>query len=388
MKKLDSFNQSIKVPAYVPWISKEDKDAVLKSLSQTMLTLGPTLEKFESMFAKYTKSKHAVAVSNCTAALHLSLKALGIEKGDEVIIPDLSFIADANAVIATGAIPVLADIENDGFSISIKSIKQKITRKTKAIIPIHIYGEVCKIMEIHDIAKSNNISVVEDCAHAIGTFYKGKHVGNFGSMGCFSFYPTKNMTTAEGGMVITDSSKLAEKVRQLRSHGMTKSLAKRYSSKYPWLFDVKEPGYNYRLDEIRSALGISQLRRINKINALRKKAAAYYTTNLAKAKGIIIPRIVDDKSHSYHLYTIRVTKSFGMSRDRLYNLLRKNGIRTTLYWTPIHEYTAYKKFVKNSSDYTNTKKTYEEILALPLYPTISRSKQKRVIDCIIRNSKN
>lgn len=387
MKKLNSFNQSIKVPAYVPWISKEDKDAVLKSLSQTMLTLGPMLEKFESMFAKYTKSKHAVAVSNCTAALHLSLKALGIEKGDEVIIPDLSFIADANAVIATGATPVLADIENDGFSISVKSIKQKITRKTKAIIPIHMYGEVCKIMEIQDIAKSNNLSVVEDCAHAIGTFYKEKHVGNFGSMGCFSFYPTKNMTTGEGGMVITNSSKLAEKIRQLRSHGMTKSLAKRYSSKYPWLFDVKEPGYNYRLDEIRSALGISQLRRINKINILRKKAAAYYTTNLAKVKGIITPLIVDDESHSYHLYTIRVTKDFGMSRNKLYNLLKKNGIRTTLYWTPIHEYTAYKKFAK-SKDYPNTKKTYEEILALPLYPTISHSKQKRVIDCIIRNSKN
>jgi len=388
LKKRDSFNQSIRVPAYVPWISKEDKDAVLKSLNQTMLTLGPTLEKFELMFAKYTQSKHAVAVSNCTAALHLSLKALGIQEGDEIIIPDLSFIADANAVIATGATPVLADIENDGFSISIKSIKQKITRKTKAIIPIHMYGEVCKIMEILDVAKSNNLYVIEDCAHAIGTFYKGKHVGNFGSMGCFSFYPTKNMTTAEGGMVITSSSKLAEKIRQLRSHGMTKSLAKRYSSKYPWLFDVKEPGYNYRLDEIRSALGISQLRRIDKINALRKKAATYYTTSLAKVKGIITPTIVEDRSHSYHLYTIRVTKNFGMSRNELYNLLRKNGIRTTLYWTPIHEYTAYKKFVKNSKNYPNTEKTYEEILALPLYPTISRSKQKQVIDCIIRNARD
>jgi len=388
LKKKDSFDQSIKVPAYEPWISNDDKKAVLKSLNQTMLTLGPNLDKFESMFAKYTKSKHAIAVSNCTAALHLSLKALGVEKGDEVIIPDLSFIADANAVIATGATPVLADIESDGFSISVKSIKQKITRKTKAIIPIHIYGEVCKIMEILDVAKSNNLSIIEDCAHAIGTFYKRKHVGNFGAMGCFSFYPTKNMTTAEGGMVTTNSSKIAEKIRQLRSHGMTKSLAKRYLSKYPWLFDVKEAGYNYRLDEIRSALGISQLRRINKINMFRKNAAAYYTTNLAKVKGIIAPAIVNDRSHSYHLYTIRVTKSFGISRNKLYNLLRKDGIRTTLYWTPIHEYTAYKKFVRSSKDYPNTKKAYGEILALPLYPTISRSKQKQVIDCIIRSAKN
>lgn len=388
-KQIDVFNHlSIKLPAFEPWISNNDKKAVLKSLDQTMLTLGPNLEKFESVFSKYTGSKYAIAVSNCTAALHLSLKALGVGKGDEVIVPDLTFVADANAVLATNATPKIVDIEKDQFFMSLKAIKQKTTSKTKAIIPVHIYGESCKIDEITDFANSNNIQVIEDCAHAVGTFYKGKHVGRYGIVGCFSFYPTKNITTAEGGMIITDSSTLAKKIKQLRSHGITKSLSERYSSKYPWLFDVKEAGYNYRLDEIRSALGISQLSRINKINELRKKAAFYYTDRLKKTQGIITPVKKNDKSHSYHLYTIRITKNYGLSRNQLFNILKENGIRTTLYWLPLHKFTAYKKFIKNSKEFPNSSEIYEQILALPLYPTITRRQQDQVIDCILRHEKN
>ena len=331
------FNKkSIKVSAYEPWISDADKKLVMRSLDQTMLTLGPNLEKFEKMFAKYAKTKDAIAVSNCTAALHLSLMALGIKKGDEVIVPDLTFIADANAVLAVGAKPVLADIE-DNFSISIKSIRKKISKNTKAIIPVHIYGETCNMGEIMDVTKENNIKIIEDCAHAVGTFYKGKHVGGFGETGCFSFYPTKNMTTAEGGMVTTNSTEIAEKIRQLRSHGMTRSLSDRYKQGYPWVFDVKEPGYNYRLDELRCALGISQLARITKINQLRKKASKYYTNKLKNIRGLILPKIVDDGSHSYHLYTVRITKDYGRTRDELFEFLRDNGIRTTVYWLPLHK---------------------------------------------------
>ena len=374
------------VSAYKPWISNNDKKVVLRSLNQTMLTLGPNLEKFEKAFAKYTKTKDAIAVSNCTAALHLSLMALGIKKGDEVIIPDLTFIADANAVLAVGAKPVLADID-DNFSISITSIKKKFSKNTKAIIPVHIYGEACNMNEITGIAESNNIKIVEDCAHAVGTFYKGKHVGGFGKTGCFSFYPTKNMTTAEGGMVTTNSTAIAQKIRQLRSHGMTRSLSERYGKGYPWEFDVKQPGYNYRLDEIRCALGISQLSRIKKINYLRKKAAKYYTDNMKNIKGLIIPKIVNDYSHSYHLYTIRVTKDYGRTRNELFEFLRDNGIRTTVYWKPLHKFTAYKKFIKNSKDVKNSAYIYEQIIALPLYPTISKKQQDVVIEHMLRFQK-
>jgi len=381
MKK-DFFRDSkIKFPAYEPWISIDDKKIINKTLSQSMLTLGPQLEKFEEDFCKYSKSKYAVAVSNCTAALHLSLMALEIGKDDEVIIPDLTFVADANAVLACNAKPVVADINKENFFLSISNVKKNITKKTKAIIPVHIYGQVCNIDEILDLAKDHNLKVVEDCAHAVGTFHKSKHVGTLGNTGCFSFYPTKNITTAEGGMVTTNSKEIAEKVRQLRSHGMTKSLKSRYSSEYPWVFDIVEPGYNYRLDEIRSALGITQLKRIKKINELRKKASLHYHKNLQNIPGIILPDMVNDKSHSYHLYTIRVTKPFKLSRNKLYKKLKDNGIRTTVYWMPIHEYAAYRKFAKKSS-IVNTVKTYDEILALPLFPNISKKHQDAVIKVI------
>ena len=386
MKKDFFEDKKIKFPAYEPWISDEDKKIVKKTLTQSMLTLGPQLEKFENDFCKYSKAKYAVAVSNCTAALHLSLMALGIKKDDEVIIPDLTFVADANAILACNAKPVIVDINKENFFLSISNIKKNITKKTKAIIPVHIYGQVCNIEEILDVAKDNNLKVIEDCAHAVGTFHKSKHVGTLGNTGCFSFYPTKNITTAEGGMVITNSEKIAEKVRHLRNHGMTKSLKSRYSSEYPWIFDIKQQGYNYRLDEIRAALGITQLKRIKKINELRKKASSYYNKNLQNIPGIILPDMVNDKTHSYHLYTIRVTKLYKLSRNQLFKKLKDNGIRTTVYWMPIHKYTAYRKFVK-TSNILNTTKIYDEILALPLFPNISKKHQDVVIK-VIKSVKN
>ena len=381
MKK-DFFKDSkIKFPAYQPWISTNDKNIVNKTLTQSMLTLGPQLEKFESDFSKYTKSKYAIAVTNCTAALHLSLKSIGLKQNDEVIIPDLTFVADANAILACNAKPVLADINKDNFFVSLSSIKKLITKKTRVIIPVHIYGQAYNIEELYDLAHDNNLKIIEDCAHAVGTFRNGKHVGTFGDTGCFSFYPTKNITTAEGGMVITNSKKIADKVKQLRSHGMTKSLKNRYSSGYPWVFDISEPGYNYRLDEIRAALGISQLKRINKINQLRKTAALYYNKNLQNIPGIILPDMKTDKTHSYHLYTIRIKHPYKLSREQLYKKLKDNGIRTTVYWMPIHKYTAYQKYAK-PSNLKNTKKIYNEILALPLFPNISKKHQDAVIKTI------
>ena len=381
MKK-DFFKDStIKFPAYEPWISKDDKLIVNKTLGQSMLTLGPQLEKFEAAFCKYTKSKYAIAVSNCTAGLHLSLKALGIKEHDEVIIPDLTFVADASAILSCNAKPVIVDINENDFFLSFTNLKKNITKRTKAIIPVHIYGQVCNIDEVLDVALDNNLKIIEDCAHAVGTFHNSKHVGTLGNTGCFSFYPTKNITTAEGGMVITNSKKIADKVRQLRSHGMSKSLKSRYSSEYPWIFDITEPGYNYRLDEIRASLGISQLKRIKKINELRKNAAFYYHSKLQNISGIVLPDMVNNKTHSYHLYTIRVTKLFKLSRNQLFKKLKQAGIRTTVYWMPMHKYTAFRKFA-NLSDVKNTSKIYNEILALPLFPSITKKHQDNVIKII------
>ena len=378
MKKDFFKDPKIKFPAYEPWISNEDKKIVNKTLSQSMLTLGPQLEKFESDFSKYSNAKYAIAVSNCTAALHLSLMALGIKKNDEVIIPDLTFVADANAILACNAKPVITDINKNNFFLSISNIKKNITKKTKAIIPVHIYGQVCNIEEILDVAKDNNLKVVEDCAHAVGTFHKSKHVGTLGNTGCFSFYPTKNITTAEGGMVITNSKQIAEKVRQLRSHGMTKSLKNRYSSEYPWIFDIIEPGYNYRLDEIRAALGISQLKRINQNNVKRKKAFLYYNSKLRNDERFILPKIFKNETHSCHLYVLRIQKNKKFTRDSLFKKLLKNGIRSSVHYKPLHQFSAYKKNGKIIDKLNVSKAIYNEIISLPLYPQIEQKQQDLV----------
>ena len=381
-KTVDAFGHaSIKVPFIIPEITKNDKNVVSNSLNSRLLTDGPKLRKFESIFAKFTGAKFAVGVSNGTAALHLSLKALGIGKGSEVIIPDITFVATASSVLLTGATPVLADVDED-LNISTSSIKKSITPRTKAIIPVHFAGKSCKINEITSIAKKNRISIIEDCAHAIGTITNNKHVGTFGQAGCFSFYPTKNFTTIEGGMVITNSKSTADFVRYARNHGITKTLVSRFSSGKPWDYDVENPGYNYRLDEIRASLGISQIKRVKKMNALRKKAADYYNKKLGNVGGIIVPDKSIGLGHVHHLYVIRITKKYGITRDLLFHKLSKKGIRTSVHYKPLHEFTIFKKMAKVFDSLSNSVDVYSQILSLPIYPSISKKQQDLVINNI------
>lgn len=369
-----------KVPFFKPWITNEDKKNISNSLNSTLLTAGPKLEKFEKEFAKMTGTKYAVGVSNGTAALQLSLRSLGIGKGDEVIIPDMTFIATASAVINNHAIPVLADIDKESFNISIESIKEKITEKTKAILPVHFAGKSCNMKKIVRIAKENNLFVIEDCAHAIGTKHDGKHVGTFGNAGCFSFYPTKNITTIEGGMIITNSRNVAQYIRSARNHGMTRSLMHRYSKGYPWDYDVVEAGYNYRLDEIRASLGLSQLKRLVKLNELRRKACRYYNSKLQDIKGIITPTVSSDDS--CHLYIIRIQKEYKNSRNSLYKKLLRNRIQTTVHYKPLHQFTLFKKKAIIHDKLTNSKRIYNESLSLPLFPQITRRQQNTVVRLI------
>lgn len=382
MKIKDAFNSSlIKVPFFHPEITAEDRKVVNDALNSPLLTDGPKLKEFEDKFAQFTGAKFAVGVSNATSALHLSLKACGIGKGDEVIIPDMTFVATANAVLLTGATPVLADIEKNDFNISVRSIEESISPKTKAILPVHFAGKTCDMNRIRKLAREKNLFVIEDCAHAIGARVKEKHVGLFGDAGCFSFYPTKNITTIEGGMVITNSKKISDYARTLRNHGILRSLSERYTKGKPWEYDVLESGYNYRLDEIRSALGLNQLKRIEELNLRRRKAFEYYNKQLGKKKGIVIPDIPKDNSHAFHLYIIRILQEYGISRDRLFSKLLKSGVRTTVHYKPIHEFSVFKKRAKIVSDLQNTNEVYREMLTLPLYPQITRALQ----DVVIKN---
>jgi len=331
------------------------------------------------MFANYTSVTHAVSVNSCTAALHLALRALNIGLGDEVIVPVFTFAATANAPLFVGAKPVFADVDERTFNVSPGSIRDKITEKTKAIIVVHYGGQPCDMKEIMQIAKQHDLYVVEDCAHSLGAEYMGQKTGNIGVMGCFSFYPTKIITTLEGGMVTTNDEKIAKQIRILREHGMTKSAFER-EKKATWYYDVVDLGYNYRLNEVQAALGMSQLERVEEINKKRIKAANYYTQKLKEIDGIIPPYEAEDRTCIYHLYVIRVTERYGIDRDELYRRLSAKGIGLSVHYTPLHLLTFYKRKLNyKKGDFLIAETVSKEILSLPLFPTISKAQIEYVV---------
>lgn len=375
---------SKKVSFFIPRISNDDKKKMFKTLDSIILTNGKNTEKFEKSFAKYSKSKYATAVSNATSALHLSLISLGIKKGDEVIVPNITFLATANSILMAGATPVIVDVNSHDHNIDVNSIKDSITKKTKAIIPVHMAGKSCKIDDIMRLARKNNLFVIEDCAHAIGTKFKNQHVGTFGDVGCFSFYPTKNLTTLEGGMIITNSKKISENSKISRNHGITRTLNERYSVGYPWEYDVKEFGYNYRIDEMRSTLGINQLKRINKINSSRRKSFRYYNKLLSKINGILLPDSENLQENSCHLYRIRIDKKqFGIDRNTVFKKLTQKNIITSVHYKPLSLFTIFKKKAKIYSSLHNSLEIYKNTLSLPFYTNISKSEQEKVVKALI-----
>lgn len=372
----------IRVPFFEPYLDAQDKNEIKRALSFKYLTNGPKLEEFENKFKKFTNAKFAIGVSNATSALHLSLKSLDIKKGDEVIVPNLTFVATANSVLATGATPVIVDIDEKTLNISSKSILKNLSKNTKAIIPVHFAGRSCDVKTISKIAKKHSLKIIEDCAHGIGTFFDKKHVGNFGDVGCFSFYPTKNITTVEGGMVITNNKQIANFVKLSRNHGISRSLLDRYSSGLPWEYDVENIGYNYRLDEIRSTLGISQLKKLKKLNDKRRRLFSRYNSGLSDISNIITPNEDDLKNNSCHLYVMRIKINSKINRDQLFKKLSSRGVGCSVHYKPLSELSIIKKKAIIRDDLSISKNVSKEILSLPLYPQLSNYKQDYVIRTI------
>jgi dTDP-4-amino-4,6-dideoxygalactose transaminase len=358
----------MQVPFFKPWITEQDKNAVVKALSSRWLTNGPILEKFENIFSKYLNVNHSIGVSNATSGLHLILRALSIGPTDEVIVPTLTFTATADVVTFCGAKPILADVNKDTFNILPSDIKKKITKNTKAIIVVHYGGQACEMDEIISISKKYGIKIIEDCAHALGSIYEKKYCGGIGTAGCFSFYPTKIITTGEGGMVTTNNQLIKKIVSGLRSHGMN-VIPRIREKKGLWNYDIREIGYNYRLDEIRASLGISQFSRINTINKMRIRIAKKYDKKLQKIKGITIPKTFTNRNHIFHLYTIKVAKDYPYTRNELFSMLNKNGIGSSVQYTPLHLLSYNKgKYIKNS--FPNANELKDQIISLPIYPTM------------------
>jgi dTDP-4-amino-4,6-dideoxygalactose transaminase len=376
------------IPFFDPWINDEDKKAVLDACKSRWLTGGPKAVEFEGLFAKSVGSKYAVSVNSCTAALHLAMRALNIGSGDEVIVPVLTFAATANAPIFCGAKPVFADIDEKTYNISPKSILDKISEKTKAIIVVHYGGQPCDMKEIMEIAEDHKVSVVEDCAHTVGATYSDKKAGSIGTIGCFSFYPTKIITTFEGGMFVTDDEVMAKRAKTWREHGMTKSAVDREKGA-SWYYDVVDLGYNYRLNDVQAAIGISQLKRLDVINRLRVNAANQYTERLKQIAGIITPYEAENRAHAYHLYVIRILeKEFGINRNKLFLQLSNKKIGLSVHYTPLHLLTFYKNLLHHKvGDFPVAEKIYPEILSLPIFPTITENQINEVVNQIKSSEK-
>lgn len=333
---------------------------------------GKYVREFENIFKERIQLPNALAVSNGTVALHLALVALGIGKGDEVIVPNLTFAASVNAIIYTGATPVLADVDPMNWNLSAETIRPLLSEKTKAIMPVHLYGHPCDMDGILDLAKEKNLFVVEDCAEALGSLYKGKPIGSFGDVSTFSFFGNKTITTGEGGMVLFQDSAIAEKASLLRDHGMSKE--KRY-----WHVEV---GFNYRMTNLQAALGVAQMERLDQFVTKKREIAEYYNSILKEIPGITLPPEERWAWNSYWLYTFLLPLG-DEERSRLTNGMNQDGIETRPIFFPIHEMPPYKNYVRG--DLSVSKTISRRGFSLPSSVNLTDEDRQRVGESLIRH---
>ncbi len=329
------------IPLFELNYDEAEEQAVLGVLRSRWISMGPKTLELESAFAAHVGASHAVAVTNCTAALHLSLAALGVGPGDEVIVPSMTFVATVNAVGYVGATPVFADIVGtDDFSINPEHVRRLITPRTRAILPMHYAGFPCDMDALGGIAREHGLFLVEDAAHAPASRYNGRHVGTFGDAGCFSFFSNKNLSCAEGGMVVTDREQVANRVRLMRSHGMT-SLSFDRARGHATEYDVVARGYNFRIDDIRAALALTQLKKLPADTAARARVFQGYVERMRPLHGVQIPYATAGHTPSYYIFPV-VLKDGGVERrNAVRQALGKRGIQTSVHYPAVHRFSVY-----------------------------------------------
>lgn len=372
---------------YLPYgqqqIDEYDIQAVVDVLKGDFLTTGPMVQQFEEAIAKYVGAKYAVSFSNGTAALHAACYAAGITEGDEVITTPMTFVASANCILYQGAKPVFADIDNETYNISPKSIEEKITNKTKAIIPVHFTGQPVELEAIQKIAKKNNLIIIEDAAHALGATYKNKKIGSIGDMTMFSFHPVKHITTGEGGVITTNNPLFYEKLVQFRTHGIERNPQKLLENHGPWYYEMQFLGYNYRITDIQAALGLSQLSKLDSFIKIRKKYVDIYSKEFSCLSEIIIPKQLPQTSSSWHLYIIRLnTKLLKCNRKEFYEALQRENIGVNVHYIPVHLQPFYQKLGYEKGICPQAENVYEEIITLPLFPKMTEADVWDVIQAV------
>ena len=369
-----------KIPLSDIDITSAEEKATVKVLRSKWLSMGEVTQAFEEKFKKAHQAEHSIAVSNCSTALHLANLAIGVQKGDEVIVPSFTFVATANAAIHCGAKIVFADIVSDNnLTISVEDIEKKISRKTKAIIVVHYAGYPCDMGNIMKLAKKHNLYVIEDCAHSPLTKYKGKYLGTYGDASCFSFFANKNMTTAEGGMILAKNKNIAKKIKSLRSHGMTSLTLDRHKG-HSYTYDVVDLGFNFRIDEIRSALGIEQLKKLPLLNRKRRRTVKIYRKRLENIKEISMPfEGFSLEESSCHIFPVLTANR--QTRDGLQKYLKEKGIQTSIHYPPIHKFTYFKNKHKNEQ-LPITEDVSSRLITLPLFPSLKEIQIKNIAEKI------
>ena len=358
-------------------------DAVARVIRSGWIGLGPETEKFENRFSRFVNSKYAVALNSATAALHLSLLALGIGKGDEVLVPSLTFVSDAHAVLYVGAKPVFVDVDEEILCMDPDDLEKKITKKSRAIIPVHFGGHPADLDEIHRIANKYHLRVIEDASHACGSQYKGKMIGGLSDLTCFSFHAVKNLATSDGGMVTTNNKRWADTIKRLRWVGIDKATWEREEKvltedyrQYGWYYDVVDLGFKYHMNDLTAAIGLVQLKKLKQANRRRELLAKRYDDHFQKLNWLKTPIVKKWAGSARHNYVVK-TKF----RDKLNLFLKDRLISSGVHYMPIHHHKFYRQN-GYGADVPVTDRVWKTLLTLPLYPSLSFRDQDRVIDAI------
>jgi len=369
----------VNIPVAIPFLGREEEEAAVRAIRSGWVTQGPRVKEFEDQFAEYVGAKHAVATTSCTTALHAALAVSGVGPGDEVIVPSLSFIATANAVVHCGARPVFVDIDPATCNMDPGLLPGVITSRTKAVMPVHQVGLPADIDVIKAIAHDHGLLLIEDAACAIGSAYKGKRIGGHGNTACFSFHPRKIITTGEGGMITTDDADLAARLRRFRHHGMSVSDMERHQANTVIIEQYPEVGYNYRMTDIQAAIGIEQMKKLDDIIEKRRAIAASYDRHLSAMPGVRVLRVPEYSYHNYQSYWIEIQETSPVSRDSLMAKLLEKGISTRRGIMAIHREQCYASYAVSLPA---TEKITGSTVLLPLYPSMTPEETAYVIVAI------
>jgi dTDP-4-amino-4,6-dideoxygalactose transaminase len=378
---MKAVSNAIKVPFHRASLGEEEIQAVSEVLRSGWLTMGAKTFEFEKQFAQYISVKHAIAVSSCTAALHLSLEAIALQAGDDVLLPTTTFTATAEVVTYLGARPLVVDIDARTMNMSAADARRRITPRTRAIIPVHFAGQPCDMSELQALASEHQLHIVEDAAHALPSSYKNQRVGTISELTAFSFYATKTLTTGEGGMITTNNDDYAKRMQMMRLHGISRDAWNRYGSGGSWYYEVNEAGYKYNLTDLQSAIGIVQLGKCEEMNNSRRRIAERYSAAFANLRELEVPSVLPDRQSSWHLYVVRLhLEKLRIGRHCLIEELEQRGVGASVHFIPLHLQPYYQKqFGYKSGDFPQAEYEYSRCLSLPIYPGMSEEE----VDCVI-----